>query len=132
VSGSDFCLGVVIDSPLGLDPYTALCPLCVVTSNVHICALDYHDGPPSGAFQNARGCILCHQQALAVVFSDDLETSNISKGSSEVPSPAIDYPSSKSGSLVLSRDNNRPRMAGHRTCLARRQVAVVVGDLHSS
>jgi hypothetical protein len=104
----------------------------VVTSNVHICALDYHDGPPSGAFQNARGCILCHQQALAVVFSDDLETSNISKGSSEVPSPAIDYPSSKSGSLVLSRDNNRPRMAGHRTCLARRQVAVVVGDLHSS
>jgi hypothetical protein len=120
VSGSDFCLGVVIDSPLGLDPYTALCPLYVATSNVHIHGFYCHACPPSGASPNAQNHILFRLQVLAVVFSDYLETSNISKGSSEVPSPAIDYPSSNSGSLVLSRDNNRPRMVGRRTCLARR------------
>jgi hypothetical protein len=120
VSGSGFYLGVVTDNPLGLDPCTVLCPLCVVTSNVHIHALGRRDGPPSGAFPNAPSYILYRRQVLAVVFSDDLETSNISKGSSEVPSPAIDYPSSSSGSLVLSHDNNRLRMAGRRTCLARR------------
>jgi hypothetical protein len=117
VSGSDFFLCVEIGIPLCLDRCIVLCLLCVVTSNVHIRAPDCRAGPPpSAAFPNALSYILCHRQALAVVFSNDLETSNISKGSIEVPSPAIDYPSSSSGSLVQSRDNNLLRMAGRRTC----------------
>jgi hypothetical protein len=98
----------------------------VVTSNVRTRAPDSH-GPPSGVFPN--GChIPCRPQVLEVVFLDYLETSNISKGSSEALSPSIDYPSSSSGSLVLSLDNNRLRMADRRTCLARRQKTAGLSD----
>jgi len=119
VSGCDFCLGVEIGIPPYLDRYTVLYPLCVVTSNVHIRVPDCHADPPSGAFLNALSYILYRLLVLAEVFSDDLETSNISKGSSEAPSPTIDYPSESFRSLA--RGNNRPRKAGHRTYLARRQ-----------
>jgi hypothetical protein len=131
VSDSDFCLDVATGIPPCLDPCIAPCPLCVVTLNVHIFDLDCLAHPPTGAFLNALNDNLCRRQVLAVVFWGDLETSNISKDSSQVPSPAIDYPSSSSGSLVQSPDNNRLRKAGRRTCLARRQQAGVLGDFHS-
>jgi hypothetical protein len=66
------------------------------------------------------------------VFLDDLETSNISKGSSDAPYPTIDYPSANSGSLATSCDNTRPRKADHRTCLNRRQRKPALDGRYSS
>jgi hypothetical protein len=132
VSDCDFYLGVEIDIPPCLDRYTVLSPLCVVTSNVHIRVPDCHAGLPSGACLNALSYILYRLQVLAEVFSDDLETLYISKGSSEAPSPTIDYPSAWFGSLVTSYDNNRLRQAGRHTCLARRQRVAALGDCCSS
>lgn len=132
MSGYDFSLDAATGIPLCLDPCIVLCPLGVVTSNDHIRDPDCHARHPSGAFPNALSYIPCRPQALVAVFSDDLETSNISKGSSEVPCPAIDYPSSSSGSLVQSPYNTRLRMAGRRTCLARCQETAVLDDCHSS
>jgi len=130
VSGFDFFLDVETGIPLCLDPCTVLYRLCEVTSNVRSCAPDRHD-LPSCASLNASSNTLCHRQVLAVVSSDDLETSNISKGSSEVRFPAIDYPSSNSGSLALRRDSDRPGMAHRRTYLARGQWPAVSGDCSS-
>jgi hypothetical protein len=131
VSGFDFYLGVEIGIPPCLDRCIVLCSLCAVTSNVHTRAPHSHGGPPNGAFPNGSH-IPCRPQVLEVVFLDYLETSNISKGSSEALSPSIDYPSSRSGSLVLSRDNNRLRVADRRTCLARRQKTARLGGWCSS
>lgn len=131
VSGFDFFLAVETGIPLCLDPCIVLCPLCVVTSNVRSRAPLRHADPPSCASPIAPSNILCHPQVLAVVFLDDLETSNISKNSCEVLSPAIDYPSSNYGSLALSRDSYHLRMARRRTYLARRQRPAVLGDCSS-
>lgn len=132
MSDFDFYPGVEIGIPLCLDRCIVLCPLYVATSNVHIHGLYCHACPPSGASPNAQNHILFRLQVLAVVFSDYLETSNISKGSSEALSPAIDYPSSRSGSFVPSRDNNRLRMADRRTYLARPQRTAGLGGWCSS
>ena len=87
VSGCDCGLGVEIDILLGLGRYTVLCSLCVGISNVHVLALDCRADLPSASSLKSPSCILCRPQVRAVVFLDDLEISNISKNSSEVPSP---------------------------------------------